>query len=40
MISAIPRLNAKISVAQTKLELDDAIMEAQDDFQQEMGNEE
>ena len=40
MISAIPRLNAKICVAQTKLELDDAIMEAQDEFQQEMGNEE
>ena len=40
MTSAIPRLNAKICVAQTKLELDYAIMEAQYEFQQEMGNEE
>ena len=40
MMSAILRLNAKICVAQTKLELDEAIMEAQDKFQQEMDSEE
>ena len=40
MISMIPGFNAKICMAQTKLELDQAIMDAQDEYQQEMGREE
>ena len=40
MIAMIPEFNAKICTAQLKLELYHTIMEAQDEYQQQMGNEE
>ena len=40
MISLIPEFNAKICTAQTKLELDHAIMDAHDEYQQKMGSKE
>ena len=40
MMSLIPEFNAKICTAQTKLELDHAIMDAHDEYQQKMGSKE